>query len=144
MPKYFITLFKMRKLTYIFSILIILLLFVGCKKYEEGPTISLLTKKARITGIWEFSEITTEWDMARTLGFEKDGICYLGWSSGIINVNDVYYDFGEWEFDNNKEYLLIKSLADSINNTYKIIKLTNKELKLQISDKEYTTLLKLE
>ncbi len=130
--------------TFIAIIFVVFIVFsVSCNKYEEGPAISLLTKKARITGIWEFSEKTPDWGMAGNLCFEKDGTCYLEWNSGSI---EFFADrnFGEWEFDNKKENLLIKSLTDSINNTYEIIKLTNKELKLQVSDKKYTTLLKCE
>lgn len=30
--------------------------FISCGKYEEGPSISLRTKKARLTGVWEISK----------------------------------------------------------------------------------------
>jgi hypothetical protein len=38
--------------------LILSFAFVGCKKYEEGPTLSLRTKRDRITNLWKFENVT--------------------------------------------------------------------------------------
>ena len=38
---------------YILLFLFLSFCFVACKKYEDGTCISLRTKKARVTGVWE-------------------------------------------------------------------------------------------
>ena len=42
---------KYRK--YILLFLLVAFCFTDCKKYPEGPTFSLRTKMARITGVWD-------------------------------------------------------------------------------------------
>ena len=39
------------------GVLAIAIGFSGCKKYEDGPWFSLLTKKQRITGEWETKKL---------------------------------------------------------------------------------------
>jgi len=34
--------------------------FIGCKKYQEGPGISLSSKKGRIAAVWTVSETYTD------------------------------------------------------------------------------------
>lgn len=124
---------------YILSLLIILLVFSGCKKYDEGPTFSLQTKKARITNVWEFSKQTPEWSLANTLCFENDGMCYLeSGTAGTLSCDRVYY---KWEFDQGKENILfLQPLTQTQYAIYKIIKLARNELKLQNEKEEFTLL----
>lgn len=44
--------------TAMMAILITCLLSIGCKKYEDGPGLSLRSKKERLTGKWEVVSLT--------------------------------------------------------------------------------------
>jgi len=100
----------MKKLAIILTILATTaMIFSSCGKYEEGPSVSLLTKKARITGTWTLTETThngvvqdmTGYSISTTL--DKDGTGtstatgeYLGMT--ISSTTKV-----EWEFNDTKE-----------------------------------------
>jgi hypothetical protein len=48
----------MKKIVYsLIAILIISATYYSCGKYEDGPAISLRSKTARITGVWEITEV---------------------------------------------------------------------------------------
>jgi hypothetical protein len=48
----------MKKATYTIMLLFLAtILFSSCKKYEEGPSFSLLSKKSRLKGVWELKSI---------------------------------------------------------------------------------------
>lgn len=53
-------------LTYI----IILLSFLGCQKGEEDPAISLISRKARLTGTWDLYEMSSATNQS-TQGFQN-------------------------------------------------------------------------
>jgi len=125
----------MKKIAIIFSIVAAATMVLSsCAKYEEGPSFTLLTKKARITGVWTVTEITTNGtvvDMGGTViktTLEKDGTgtMTLTWGS-IIITSDL-----EWEFDEEKEHL--RTRVKEVDETEweewdeaEIIKLTNSE-----------------
>ncbi|MBN2892697.1 MAG: hypothetical protein JXL97_12590 [Bacteroidales bacterium] len=86
----------------------VVIAFSSCSKYEEGPAISLLTKKARITGEWEVSDVIVNGtqlidlsDFAGTMTFEKDG-------TGQYSQLGISIDI-EWEFSEEKEALRTRS-----------------------------------
>ncbi|MDD3688314.1 MAG: hypothetical protein PHE56_16340 [Bacteroidales bacterium] len=110
------------------------MLFSSCGKYEEGPSFSLLTKKARIAGEWKMSEVTVD-GTVQDLGegsmsyvLEKDGTgdVKVTWA-GLTLTFDV-----EWEFDEAKENLRVRTKDE--NDEWdewmesEIIRLTNSEL----------------
>ena len=114
------------------SLLIITIIITGCKKYEDGPVFSLLSKKQRLTGEWEATSIqrngqNTLLDNENSfvpsvnadstviqsfytskfeLEFDSDGDC---------NLTETVYIFGEitwslggkWKFSNDKEEIEI-------------------------------------
>lgn len=90
----------------ILSILAVAFVLSGCKKYEEGPGFSLLTKKSRITGLWELESITT-----------KAGVTtfYKGKNILKINKNDSFLrqkengalEEGTWAFTSEKESIIL-------------------------------------
>jgi hypothetical protein len=103
--------------------------FNSCKKYEDGPLISLRTKKARVVGDWKISKATTDgidvtsaWSGVY-LYFKKD-------DSYNVEDNGVT-DNGKWKFDGKKENLLLTGTGSSTTDTYKIIRLKNKELTIE-------------
>lgn len=110
----------------------------SCKKYDDGPGFSLLTKKMRLTGQWDPKEYmdsngnTTSDNSSDYFEIKKDGT--YTYNSGSLSIN------GKWEFSSKKEKL--KTSYTSGNTTYSdeetIDRLTNKELWLKDSDGNIT------
>ncbi len=101
----------------------------SCKKYEEGPMISLRTKTARVANDWKLNkaeqdgvDITANYPSAEQT-MKKDG----GYSASF---NGLSYT-GTWEFDSKKENILIKVEGSTDQLKYKIIRLKEKELWLE-------------
>ncbi len=112
-----------------FSLIIALIAtmgFSGCKKYEEGPVLTLLTKKARLTGTWELVEVNAQaadYDYEITL--EKNGDF-----SAVVEFMSVPIEMeGTWELDDDKEKLIFTT--DSDTDELIILRLTNSELWLE-------------
>ena len=122
----------MKKLAIILTIVATTaMIFSSCGKYEEGPGVSLLTKKARITGTWAVVETITNGigytgDDNETWTFNRDGTGNTTETDGSYSETTTF----EWEFNDSKESIIIKKTHD---NTFyltelKIARLTNKEL----------------
>ncbi len=106
----------------------------SCGKYEEGPGISLMTKKMRLTGEWDTKSVTygsvsqQDTDEDAYITFEKDG-------TFKISDNGIEYT-GTWAFSNDKEGIAASFTNGSITTTYQrtILRLTNKELWMEDSN----------
>lgn len=119
------------KSLYSFILLAFILTHFSCKKYEEGPAVSLRTKKARITGDWTMEAILRDGkDVTNTIYvkntlmdyhviFEKDGRFV-----GVGNAMSA----GSWEFGKKKETLVLKTEPGNTVESYFILRLTEKEL----------------
>jgi hypothetical protein len=121
------------------SVLIIALssIFVSCKKYEDGPMISLLTKKARITGDWVIDKVTVNgedktsdfqaaWGANFVLKIEKDG---------KYHTDGAYPDAGSWKFGEDKDDVYFTSdQPGSKEQPFHILRLKSKELWLKETD----------
>lgn len=113
---------------------IIIMLFTTCKKYEDGPIISLHSAKKRLCRNWYFVE-TTKFDKPieffgpfYDLEFKNDNTIHLTLAYGGYGVGTTPNElFGEWSLiDNNKK--LVSSQFIFVNDTLTIQRLTNKEL----------------
>ena len=117
--------------------IILLVLLIGfsyqsCKKYENGPLISFISKTERLTGYWESDVIyidNEEWEIQSGAVFYE------------INKDGTYhkvFESGTWTFDEDKEKLIFTSNIGDVT-TMEILRLTKKELWLQDeqSDKIY-------
>ena len=111
-------------------------MFIGCK-YEEGPKITLLTKKARMENTWNIEkamdggeDVTSEYDNY-TLELEKDGDAKL---TAEYTAGPFAYTGntdGTWEFENSKENVKFDYEDDDADQSYQILKLTSDELWLR-------------
>ena len=116
----------------------------GCKKYEDGPYFSLLTKKQRLTGDWEFKKLIAD-DGTNVINngvdiemeFDKDGdfeistqVTYTYYGQSYSYSNTVK---GEWEFSNDKEEIEL-DFDDGSYQEIEITRLTNKELEGELSE----------
>ncbi len=104
----------------------------SCKKYPEGPSLSIKSKKARLAGTWKESKVIKENgdagtpDNTYTLTFTKDGKVTVKTDAGMLGTLSVD---GTWKFDNKKENI-ITTYGNSTSQR-KIIELKNKELGLE-------------
>ncbi|MDR2010116.1 MAG: hypothetical protein LBQ22_06505 [Bacteroidales bacterium] len=81
----------MKKLSIILSaIAVIAMLFSSCGKYEEGPSFSLATKKARLKGTWELTETKVNGEVIDL----ADIIGSIGSEVGDSIINLVDQDLG--------------------------------------------------
>jgi hypothetical protein len=107
----------------------------SCKKYEEGPAISLLTKKMRVAGDWE---VESYWEngvdktsdyrqgvTSETYTYDKEG----GYTISITTIIGTINDAGTWEFITDKEEIKTQSnQSGSDPDTMVIVRLKNKEM----------------
>ena len=121
-------------------ILAIAIGFSGCQKYEDGPWLSLLTKKQRVTGDWEVKKLMSDgtnqigmYGQTLDMEFDKDGdfrlrvgIDYNGYTG-----SETYT--GEWEFSSDKEEIEL-DFDDGTYQEIEITRLTNKELEGELSE----------
>ncbi|MBL4655084.1 MAG: hypothetical protein JKY33_04605 [Bacteroidia bacterium] len=108
----------------------------GCKKYEEGPALSLKSKKGRVANKWKIeyafdiddNEVVTSDYAGETWEFAKDG-------EWIERDNDVIDKSGTWDFISDKESIKITKDNNNID-YYDILKLKSKEMWLKDKDEE--------
>ncbi|MBI4645693.1 MAG: hypothetical protein HY738_03610 [Bacteroidia bacterium] len=120
---------RFQSLALFIAVIPIVMIIAGCNKYEEGPVISLRSKKERVVNIWKIDKIyidSAEYPNYLPSDYEieikKDGT-YSKISSGTTYT-------GTWEFDEKKELIIFdKGTADEEKPT--ILKLKEKDLWLQ-------------
>ncbi len=112
-----------------------LLFFGACSKYEDGPAISLQTKKARISRAWTVEKYIDGDDSEVTPGTNDDVLTFYkegtySYTSGIITLD------GNWSFINDDADLQTQYTILGVTATdhVKILRLTNKELWVQEDD----------
>ena len=121
----------------------------SCKKYEDGPLLSLRSKTARLTGEWEitggdnYSPYVDIW-----MEFEKDGdmttkvnVFYPGYSYYGYDYTYTSSIKGWWEWIHNKEGLEISRHTGDGTYIYTfewdITRLTNKEFNFTVNDSDW-------
>ena len=120
-----------------FTALLLSLTFVlaSCNKYEDGPAVSLLPKKARLTGTWtpvkviDNGEVTEYSDESKSMSFYKD-FTYMN------RITPIHIE-GKWNFNGDKTKITFSTtgvIQLSVEET--ILRLTNTELWLKNGDKE--------
>jgi len=121
---------KSNLIIYIIIGAIVIFNLASCKKYDEGPLISLKTKKGRLTGEWMLvggDDYNPGLD--QTFEFTKNGY----FNTLYCTFLGCYPRFGKWELVNQKEKIEITWESGNIGNKteYEILRLTNKELVLE-------------
>lgn len=119
----------------VFAILVFGILSFSCGKYEEGPMFTILTKKSRVVNTWEVDayfknnkEIELPDSLANnTREYKIDGTVIF-YNHGIDNIE------GEWQFYQDKEYLLteFKYNDETYMEKARILKLKQKEMWLEV------------
>jgi putative alpha-1,2-mannosidase len=124
-----------------FVLFSLILLFVSsCGKYEEGPTFTLLSKKARMVGTWELISSTSNGNpvdltqISAKYIISKDGTYAFSSSISLFGIPVPLSEFGKWEFSEDKLQLLLTPDNSTNVNAVTILKLKNKELKTTYVD----------
>ena len=125
----------------------------GCGKYEDGPNMSLLTKKQRLTGDWEMEKYIPYGQsnlinngLNIDIEFDKDGdfdmkvistnTNYDNYGNPFTNT-EVYNYKGDWEFSSDKEEIELDFDENMPNWDIEITRLTNKEFEGEITSGYY-------
>lgn len=122
-------------------VLLIVLSLVSCGKYEEGPGISLRTKKNRITNTWKLTKVEVNGvdqtpspsSYSLTMTLKDDETLTANYTIFTAPFNTS----GNWAFSSDKLNLILTDNTGSSTNN--ILRLTNKELKLRQIDAGDTT-----
>lgn len=113
------------------------LIVAACKKYEDGPAISLRSKKKRVEGIWKIDkkfdaqeeqlQLTSDDLKVR---WEFEDTIYREVFSGTTQIS------GTWEFTESKERILVnyEDTTGKYTRDYRILRLTNSDLWLKFED----------
>jgi hypothetical protein len=109
----------------------------SCSKYEDGPIISLRSKKERIANTWRVekamdsgSEVTSSFDQYR-LEMRTNGAASLAAVYSLGSLNFEFETSGTWSLENSNEDLRLDFENDDADRTYIILRLMEKELWLR-------------
>ena len=124
------------------AVTVMSLSLTSCNKYEEGPGFTVRTAKARAAGDWKLTKYTVNGtDYTSTIGtitstMDKDGTYTSTWTSGSLTDTDT----GTWEFNSDKTTItFLSSTSGSTADTWTILELKSKEMKLRQIDGSFTT-----
>jgi len=103
-------------------LVLVLIVFSACKKYDEGPLISLRSKEKRLCQKWDLQKVIYDGE-DESIG---DDMNYYYWDikkDGTIDVEVSYIDWGDletmklsWEWIDKKEGIRITLLEDNYKN----------------------------
>lgn len=119
--------FKFKVLTSILVLFLAVSSLNSCKKYPDGPGLSLLTRKARMQGKWDLQQTehadgtTTNDPYKYVLELKKGGT--LTYTMGNISSD------GQWAFSSDKSHVTFTGAGAT--GTFLIRRLKNRQLWLQ-------------
>ena len=109
---------------------------VSSCKYDDGPKISLATKKSRVANVWKIEKSftnDTENPCDQACKNERDKFTIILTKDGNVMVKGLLFDqsyesFGEWQFNSDKTKIGIKMKCRAEFVYYKILRLKSGEL----------------
>ena len=108
-------------------------------KYEDGPGLSLRTKKARVAGDWviektidEDGDVDTDWD-GFDINFDKDGTGKSSYTYTFGGTTTTSTNTFKWEFTNSKKNIQITDEDGDVTEST-ILRLTNDEMWIKDKD----------
>ncbi len=112
----------------LFTLICLTLIFSSCKKYEEGPGISLRTKKARVVGEWKMEKLFIN-DEDTPLTPDEKNIKWIFKKDGNYEYQAATYnEIGTWSFDIKRELIFLTDTEFGYSTSCKIRRLTNNEM----------------
>lgn len=114
--------------------LISALTFASCKKYEEGPTVSLLSRKERIEGKWVVESVKYN-SIDSTSAYKKHIWEFTRNYSVILQIDTVKFT-GVWSLATSDEDFVIDYDNDK-REMYEILKLKRDEFWIRNKQTQY-------
>jgi hypothetical protein len=117
----------------ILAVVVLLAIGLGmnsCKKYDEGPMISLRSKNARMANEWVIDKVMTN-GVDVSSNFSDDFLWNIkDDGTYILTSNGVDQD-GTWTFDDDKVKITFEEGSTGTLEVFDILMLKNKELTLE-------------
>lgn len=130
---------KKSKITFAFLIgcLTIGLVATSCKKYDDGPTVSLTSRTERVANTWiigyaeeDGQNVSSEFNQYE-LFLNSSGDATLDANYTVFGTTYQDQTTGTWVFTNEEANLKLDFQDDSQDGEYRILRLTNDELWLK-------------
>jgi len=123
----------MKKLFLLFLTMAFAISINSCKKYEYGPGISFYSPKARLVNTWNInSKFINRTQQSSDTTWTDEYIQFLANGEIISNANSMYINSNcQWILDSDGTKITISNVVSGFSLTYKILKLSRKELWLQ-------------
>lgn len=129
---------------FILMVILSTLLLTSCKKYDDGPRISLRSKKERVINCWRVESLYKNGVQETLTGFEMEARTIFE-KGGLVTVTNTQVPTksqGTWVFADNKNtlqvtiyYEVVSTSGNSVSTiNYTILKLKEKELWLKETD----------
>jgi hypothetical protein len=130
----------MKKRNILLPMLVILVSITACKKYEEGPAVSLRSKKERVENKWKIAQaldngkdVTNDYNQY-DLDLTSGGAATLTAKYAIGAGTFEYTTEGNWSFVSDKENISFDFDNNDADGVYKILMLKEKEMWLRDVD----------
>jgi len=127
----------MKKKSILSVVIVLLMCITACKKYSEGPMLSLRSKAERVANNWRIaqaldngSDVTSQYNKFE-LDLSKGGTAMLSAEYTIFNSDFKYTTEGNWVFVSNKEKISFDFENDDADGVYTILRLKEKEMWLK-------------
>lgn len=129
---------SVKSILFVFSVLFVL---ASCNKYEDGPSFSLLTKKARLTNTWKVDKYVDQNGNSSSPDSSDNGTLEFKKNGDVTITNSGLSVTGSWEFTKDKEYVQISysAMGSTSSTEAKILRLKSKELWIQDPDTKMET-----
>jgi hypothetical protein len=122
----------------LFSLLVLSTVLLACNKYEEGSNFSLYSAKARLVNTWNLvsSEVENGGFSTTNTGYSEIVVTFskddtYSYSGKFIGI--PFSETGTWAFNSDKTAITLKD-GDGNTDTWTLIKLKDKELKVEYVD----------
>ncbi len=123
-----------RPLQILVGALLLTALTTGCKKYDEGPLISLTSRTERIANTWvidnataDGGDVTSDFDNY-VLTMTTSGSATLLATYTVFGADFTFDTNGTWTLQNDDEELVLDFENDAADGTYQIRRLTETQL----------------
>ncbi|MBW8050894.1 MAG: hypothetical protein FVQ77_11275 [Cytophagales bacterium] len=117
----------------------------GCKKYDEGPAISLRSKTKRVVNLWKLDKYywngTEATSSLLISGYTEEYTKSGSYTRSYVDKDgDFFSETGNWEFDDKKDNLVIKSVSsiELTNNNSTVTNTNSTILKLKENEMWYS------
>lgn len=106
--------------------LVVLFAVGACKKYPEGPILSLHSRDVRVAGSWSVEKMMV--NLQENTGFYSKYAYSYGSDNSYSENNGFNTLNGSWAFSANQDSIIINYNTNQVLHRYKILKLKNKSM----------------